>query len=132
MSDKTFVRTQKILRIATIDRRGTPHIVPVWYMYSAGKFYIGTNTRTSKARNVRGNPKVSFCIDVGVNSPDIHGVMGTGNARLILDKKRVRSIAGKILLRYFRTLGNRSAQGLLDDTDCIIEVTPRKVTSWKF
>ncbi len=132
MSDKDFARSQKILRIATIDSKGMPHIVPVWYRYSSGKFYIGTNTKTAKARNIRQNPRVSFCIDVGVNSPDIRGVMGTGRARLILEKARVRPIAKKILLRYFRSLKNRSAQYLLDDTDCVIEVTPKSMTSWKF
>ena len=132
MSDKRFISTQKILRIATIDRTGKPHIVPVWYRYSAGKFYIGTNSKTAKARNISLNPRVSFCIDVGVNSPDIYGVMGTGRARLIKDRTSVLRIAKKILLRYFRSLENKSAQRLLNDTDCIIEVTPKNVTSWKF
>ncbi|MGC1709234.1 MAG: pyridoxamine 5'-phosphate oxidase family protein, partial [Nitrosotalea sp.] len=44
MRAKDFIRTQKILRIATIDAKGNPHIVPVWYNYEGDKFYIGTNT----------------------------------------------------------------------------------------
>ncbi|HJU13339.1 MAG TPA: pyridoxamine 5'-phosphate oxidase family protein [Candidatus Nitrosotalea sp.] len=132
MIRRGFIRDQKVLRIATVDGRGTPHVVPVWYRYSQGKFYIGTNTRTAKARNVRRNPKVSFLIDVGVNSPDIYGVMGTGRARLIVERSRVKSVAKSILRRYFKTLENRSAQQLLDDTDCIIEVTPKKMTSWNY
>ena len=93
--DKNFIKTQKILRIATIDRKGNPHIVPVWYSYLNNKFYIGTNTRTAKARNVKHNPKVSFCIDVGINSPKIFGVMGIGKAKLILEDKRIKLIAKK-------------------------------------
>lgn len=132
MKGKNFIRQQKILRIATIDRKGIPHIVPVWYKYINDKFYIGTNTKTAKAKNIKHNPKVSFCIDVGVNSPDIFGIMGTGKAKLILENKSVKSIAKKILLRYFENLKNKSAQYLLEDTDCIIEITPKKIASWKF
>jgi general stress protein 26 len=132
MKSEKFLKTQKILRLATIDGTGVPHIAPVWYMYRDDKFYVGTNTRTRKAKNIRKNPKVSFCVDVGVRSPDIIGVMGTGRAKLILEKKIVGSLAKKILLRYFKDMKNKSAQQLFDQTDCIIQITPRKVTEWKY
>lgn len=132
MKNEKFLRSQKILRLATIDGTGVPHIVPVWYMYWNNKFYVGTNTRTRKARNIRKNYKVSFCIDVGVRSPDIVGVMGTGRAKLILKKDLVGSLAKKILLRYFKNMKNKSAQQLFKQTDCIIQITPRKVTEWKY
>ncbi|MFB5611363.1 MAG: pyridoxamine 5'-phosphate oxidase family protein [Nitrosopumilaceae archaeon] len=131
-SQDNFLKTQKILRLATIDQKGAPHIVPVWYLYSQKKFYVGTNTRTEKAKNLKKNKRVSFCVDVGVHSPKIYGVMGKGNAKLILDKNKVSSIAKKILRRYFRTLENKSAIELLEDTDCIIEISPKKLSAWKY
>ena len=132
MKSKGFIKSQKILRLATLDSHGYPHIVPVWYKYINGKFYIGTNTRTRKAKNIKNNPRVSFCIDVGINSPDIFGIMGVGRARLVLDNRRVKSIAKKILRRYFKSLNNKSAQQLIKDTDCIIEITPKNTRTWKF
>ena len=80
-----FLREQKILRLATVGKNKTPHIVPVWYRYSAKKFYIGTNTKTQKAKNVMKNKHVSCCVDVGINAPNIYGVMVQGNANLILE-----------------------------------------------
>ena len=130
--ENEFLKSQKILRLATIDKDKTPHIVPVWYFYQRKKFYIGTNTKTKKAKNVKKNNHVSFCVDIGINSPDIYGVMGQGNAKLILEKKKVKTIAKKILLRYFKNLENESAQELLADTDCIIEITADKIFNWKY
>jgi len=127
-----FLKKQKILRLATISKNKTPHISPVWYRYSGKKFYIGTNTSRQKIKNLKRNSKVSFCVDVGVNAPDIYGVMGQGNANLILDDAKVKTIAKKILLRYFKSLENKSAKELLDDTDCIIEIIPDKVTVWDY
>lgn len=126
-----FLKKQKILHLATIDSRGMPHLVPVWYKYIGKKFYIGTNTKTSKAKNIAKNNKICFCIDTGVWSP-IDGVMGTGKARLIKGNDKVKKIASEILLRYFKTLKGKSAIQLLDQTDCIIEITPLKVTSWHY
>ena len=127
-----FLKKQKILHLATVDKTGTPHIVPVWYMYSAKKIYIGTNTKTEKAKNIKTHKKVSFCVDVGVNSPSIFGVMGQGTAKLIKDTDAVSRLAKKILLRYFKDLKNKSAQEILDDTDCIIEIMPKKYAVWKY
>jgi len=127
-----FLKTQKVLRLATIDQKGDPHIVPVWYMYDKKKFYIGTNTRTRKVKNIKKNNRVSLCVDVGIHSPKIYGVMGKGVAKLILDKNKVSKFAKRILLRYFRSLENKSAKELFDDTDCIIEITPKKFSVWSY
>jgi len=127
-----FLKSQKILRLATIGKNKTPHIAPVWYRYVGKKFYIGTNTKTQKAKNISKNNRVSFCVDVGINAPNIYGVMGQGEANLIKNESKVKTIAKKILLRYFKTLENKSAKELLNDTDCIIEIIPQKVSVWNY
>ena len=133
MSKQTeFLKKEKILHLATIDEKNFPHIVPVWYLYSAKKIYIGTNTKTQKAKNIKIHKKVSFCVDVGVNAPNIFGVMGKGTAKLLKEKIIVNKIAKKILLRYFKSLNNKSAKELLEDTDCIIEILPKEFSNWKY
>ena len=127
-----FLKKEKILHLATIDEKNTPHIVPVWYLYSAKKIYVGTNTKTQKAKNIKIHKKVSFCVDVGVNAPNIFGVMGKGTAKLLKEKIIVNKIAKKILLRYFKSLDNKSAKELLEDTDCIIEILPKEFSNWKY
>ena len=127
-----FLKKEKILRLATIDDQNIPHIVPVWYLYNARKIYVGTNTRTQKAKNIKIHKKVSFCVDVGVNAPNIFGVMGRGTAKLLKEKSAVNRISRKILLRYFRSLENKSAKELLKDTDCIIEILPKEFSNWKY
>jgi len=126
-----FLKTQKILHFTTIGSKSIPHVVPVWYLYSSKKIYIGTNTKTKKVQNLMKNNKVAFCVDIGVNSP-IFGVMGQGNAKVILESNKVKTIAKKILLRYFKNLKNKSAIELLDNTDCVIEIIPEKLSNWSY
>ena len=127
-----FLKKEKILHLATIDDQNTPHIVPVWYLYNARKIYVGTNTRTQKVKNIKVHKKVSFCVDVGVNAPNIFGVMGKGTAKLLKEKSIVNKIGKKILLRYFKSFDNKSAKELLEDTDCIIEILPKEFSNWKY
>ena len=58
--------------------------------------------------------------------------MGQGNANIILEIPKIKTIAKKILLRYFKTLENKSAKQLLEDTDCIIEIIPEKFSTWNY
>ena len=127
-----FLKTQKILRLSTIDKENFPHIAPVWYRYSGKKIYIGTDTKSQKIKNIQKNNHVSFCVDVGINSPDIYGVMGQGIANIIFEMPKTKTIAKKILLKYFKTLENKSAKQLLEDTDCIIEIIPQKFSIWNY
>ena len=127
-----FLKKEKILHLATIDDRFTPHIIPVWYLYNMKKIYVGTNTRTQKAKNIKVHKKVSFCVDVGVSAPNIFGVMGKGTAKLLREKSIVNRVAKRILLRYFKSLDNKSARELLEDTDCIIEITPKEFSNWDY
>ncbi len=127
-----FLKTQKILRLSTIDKNNFPHITPVWYIFSGKKIYIGTDTKSQKIKNLEKNNHVSFCVDVGVNAPNIYGIMGQGIANIILEIPKAKKIAKKILLKYFKTLENKSAKKLLEDTDCIIEIIPQKYSKWNY
>lgn len=127
-----FLKTEKVLRLATLDEDGILHLVPVWYMYKSKKIYIGTNTRTKKAKNIQNKKEVTFCVDTGVMSPTIYGVMGTGKAKLIVETNIVKKLAQKILLRYFKSMKNKSAKELFEDTDCIIEIIPKNIKVWSY
>lgn len=127
-----FLRSQKVMRLATVDGEGFPHVVPVWYIFKEQKFYVGTGTRTKKARNVIGRSEVGFCVDVGVRSPEIAGVGGRGRARVITETAEVKRIATEILLKYFDSLESEAAKELLDETDCVIEILPAGHSSWRY
>ena len=130
----SFLKSQDTMRLATISSqtKTIPHVVPVWYMYENDKFYIGTNTRTTKAKNIANTSYAAFCIDVGVHSPDIFGVAGHGAARLITAPDTVSALASKILSRYYDSIKDSAAQELRADTDCVISITPQKMTSWSY
>ena len=66
-----FAEIQRIGRLATADRAGQPHVVPVCYAYAAGSFYIALDAkpkrvapeRLKRIRNILDNPQVALVID---------------------------------------------------------------------
>ncbi|TMF45645.1 MAG: hypothetical protein E6I32_12895 [Chloroflexi bacterium] len=39
-AEATFVRTQRVARLATADADGNPHVIPVCYAFDGTRFYI--------------------------------------------------------------------------------------------
>ncbi len=62
----TYIRSQPLVRVATVSSDGQPDVTPVGYEFDGTHFYIGgyNPTNTRRSRNVRtGNTKVALVID---------------------------------------------------------------------
>jgi coenzyme F420-0:L-glutamate ligase/coenzyme F420-1:gamma-L-glutamate ligase len=66
-----FVQAQRVGRLATVDARGRPHLVPVVFAYATGRLYVPldlkpkkvTPQRLQRVRNILGNPQVQMLVD---------------------------------------------------------------------
>ena len=66
-----FVRAQRVGRLATVDPSGRPHVVPVVYVYDAGRAYTPIDLKPKSAsprdlrrvRNILSNPNVQLLVD---------------------------------------------------------------------
>lgn len=71
------------VRLATVDRNGYPHIVPLGYFVRGEEVVL--NMRGQREVNVRRNPKVGLVWDAGTGMSDLKGVVARGTARLVED-----------------------------------------------
>lgn len=86
--EMTYLRTQRLARIATVSPDGQPDVVPVGYEFDGTYLYVGgiDPAKTRKFRNVRaGNPKVALVIDdlVSTNPWTPRYLRIYGNAELV-------------------------------------------------
>ncbi len=66
-----FVRAQRVARLATVDARGRPHLVPIVFAYAAGRLYTPIDRkpksippqRLQRVRNILANPQVQVLVD---------------------------------------------------------------------
>ena len=66
-----FVRAQRVARLATVDARGRPHVLPIVFAYIAGYLYTPLDLkpksvpseRLRRVRNILSNPHVQVLID---------------------------------------------------------------------
>ena len=62
--------------IATVRPGGRPHLVPVWFVVDAGRWYVCTAPDSVKARNLQANPHVALALEDGSDPYVVEGEAG--------------------------------------------------------
>jgi PPOX class probable F420-dependent enzyme len=63
------VRAARVARLATIDPRGRPHLVPICFVFAGDTIYSAVDEKPKRSRdlqrlkNVRGQPLVAVLVD---------------------------------------------------------------------
>jgi pyridoxamine 5'-phosphate oxidase family protein len=84
-----YLQAQRLGRLATMDGKGKPHVVPVAFRYNAGLDTIdigGHNTgRSKKFRDARSTGRAAFVVDDVLPSWQPRGVEVRGRAEVFVD-----------------------------------------------
>jgi PPOX class probable F420-dependent enzyme len=72
------LQTEQNLWLATVRPNGAPHLVPIWFVWVAGKIYLCSGADSVKVRNLKQDPRVSLALEDGT-----HPLVIEGLARLI-------------------------------------------------
>ena len=68
---ESFLQAQRVARLATVDARGRPHVVPIVFAYADGCVYTPVDRKPKSAppkrlrrvRNIAANPQVQVLVD---------------------------------------------------------------------
>ncbi len=125
-----FLRWQRVCRVATVGRRGAPHVVPVCHVLLDGKLYFGSGRDARKVLNVRENARLAAAIDVYTDDWKLlRGVLVQGRARVVEPGGEFRRVRRALYLKY----PQYPDEAAIDESDSVIvELTPAHVFTWGF
>jgi len=129
----SFIRAARIAHLATADRSGQPHAVPICFVFDDKYFYSPIDEkpkRTAPAklkrlRNIAENPQVSLVIDhYDENWSKLAYVLITGAARVMQRGQRHRRAVTLLRRKYsqYRTMAI--------DRRPVIVIKPKRITGW--
>ncbi len=52
-----------LVRLASLDSRGFPHVTPLWFMWSDGAFHMTSISDRPHLRRLERNPRTGLCVD---------------------------------------------------------------------
>jgi PPOX class probable F420-dependent enzyme len=124
-----FLAAQRTARLATSGPDGTPHVVPLWFVWVGGALYVNTTRGNRSVRNLEGNPRAAATVDDGETYDDLRGVVLTGPVREASDDPRLPGFRDVFGAKYFG--GNRPPFELWRNR-MFLRLEPEHVASWDF
>ncbi len=95
----SFIEGQKIVQVATINRDGTPHLVPLWFAIVDGDIVLETFTKSQKVKNLERDPRLTLLLEEGILYEELRGVSIYGTAELVKDVEKVHGLHMAVLKR---------------------------------
>jgi len=124
-----FLTTDVLCRLGCLDDAGAPYVVPCWFHYADGGFYIIPRARSAWAEYLQADGRVSLCID----AEDGDRVLVRGEAKLIEEPNvggRWVEIAREMAYRYKGEAGLAYLDESMNEPRWLFFVEPKQITSW--
>jgi len=130
------VKQARVARLATVDDKNRPHMIPICFAYDGTHFYTAVDQkpkrvppeRLARVRNLRASPRVALLIDeYDEDWTQLWYILIRGEARLVPNSVQ-KEHAGAI--RKLRAKYPQYHRGMLADDAPIIRITPRRTTFW--
>jgi PPOX class probable F420-dependent enzyme len=129
---RAFIESQKTVQVATINKDGTPHLVPLWFAVVDGKVVLETFTKSQKVVNLDRDPRMTLLFEDGNAYEELRGATIYAEAELVRDVERVHDLHLAVLKRntdYSDELLDQVTRSMAHKKTAIV-VQPRRTFSW--
>ncbi|HSK23255.1 MAG TPA: pyridoxamine 5'-phosphate oxidase family protein [Egicoccus sp.] len=96
-----FLAEERVLRLATLDADGWPAVVPVWFVWHAGAFWVWNLERAKRTRRLREGTRCAFVVDGGREYGELRGVSGRATYAFVPDDDVPLAVRTGFSRRYF-------------------------------
>jgi PPOX class probable F420-dependent enzyme len=94
-----FLAASRKVQLGTINKDGTPHLVPMFYAMIDGRIAFWTYAKAQKSRNIERDPRVTCLVEAGEDYDELRGVMVYGTAERVDDPTEILRIGTAVVQR---------------------------------
>jgi PPOX class probable F420-dependent enzyme len=130
------LRQARVARLATLDVKGRPHLVPVCFVYDGKAYYTAIDQkpkrvspeRLARVQNIRAVSRVALLIDEYAEDwTQLWYILIRGKAKLIPKSARQERASA---IRKLRAKYPQYSREMLADDAPIIRISPDRIISW--
>ena len=132
--ERTRLDEARVARLATVSPQGTPHVVPVCFVFDGSLFYSAIDRKPkstpprqlARLKNIQTTPDVALLVDeYDENWAQLWYVLVRGIAALVTDPAEHKHAVTRLKAKY-----PQYAAEMLDQDAPILRITPGRITSW--
>ena len=135
MSDdelRSFIESQKTVQVATINKDGTPHLVPLWFAIVEGDVVLETFTKSQKVVNLARDPRMTLLFEDGDVYEELRGATIYADAELVQEVEQVHELHMAVLRRntdFPEDMLDKVTRGMAHKKTAIV-IKPKRTISW--
>jgi len=124
-----FLEQQRTVRVATVDARGKPHVVPLWFVWIDGTLFVNTTRGNLSVRNLEANRAAAATVDDGETYDDLRGVVLRGRVEEADQDPRLPEVVEAFSRKYF---GGNPPPFTSWRKRVFLKLQPERISSWDF
>jgi PPOX class probable F420-dependent enzyme len=124
-----YLRDRRTARVATVGPDGTPHVIPLWFVWVDGALYVNTTRGNRSVRNLEHDPRASVSVDDGELYDELRGVTMAGTMRDASGDRQLDDVVSAFAEKYF---GGNDPHFTRWRNRFFLKLVPEHVASWDF
>ncbi len=127
-----FLELRLIMSVATINRDGRPHLVPMWYGFLEGAPALWTYGKSQKVLNLMRDPRITCLVEAGKDYEELKGVELIGKALVSSRREDVQKVGESVYERYIGPLDaeGRARAAAMGAKRVAVVIQVEKMVSW--
>ena len=123
-----LLRETRTMRAGTVSPDGSPHVVPLWFVWHDGAIWINNLRRSRRSRDLQAGSEVALCIDVGHDYFELRGAVLYGRPEEVdPDDPGLPPVRSGFGDKYF---GGAEIPDVKSHQ--WLKMTPERIVSWDF
>ncbi len=96
-----ILRNARVLQVASINRDGTPHLVPMWFeLDDDGLIVFTTYATAQKVLNLERDPRITVLAETGTAYNELRGVSIDARAEVVRDPQVTTRVLALVGAKY--------------------------------
>ena len=132
---REYLERSHTIILTSLDRRGSPHSVAMWYAVDPdGTIVMTTFAKSQKTVNLRRDPRCALLIESGRTYETLKGLLIRGRATIEEGEEKVLDVLETVHAKYNTLPGPR--EGLREAMRgqarkrVVVRIHPERVSSW--
>lgn len=94
-----FIESQKTVQVATLNRDGSSHLMPLWFALDGRCVILETFTKSQKIKNLERDPRITLLFEDGDEYTQLRGASLYARAELVTELEAVHQFHRMVIRR---------------------------------
>ncbi len=124
-----YLLEQRTVRLATVDERGVPHVVPLWFVWVDGTMFLNSTLGNVTVENIERSGTAAGVVDDGELYDELRGAVVRGRVERADGDPRLEEADREWSRKY---LGGAPTPYRMWHSRIWLRLVPDEIASWDF